>query len=69
MTEAVVLARLYNPDEAASAGYLDLAVDAAAFDAAITQKAQELLKLDPVAFATTKQRRRQSTLDRIAVST
>ena len=68
LTEAVVLARLYNPDDAARAGYLDLAVDAAAFDATITQKAQELLKLDPVAFATTKRRLRQSTLDRIAAT-
>ena len=68
LTEAVVLARLYNPDEAASAGYLDLAVDAAAFDATITQKAQELQKLDPVAFAATKRRLRQSALDRIAAT-
>ena len=68
LTEAVVLARLYNPDDAARAGYLDLAVDAAAFDATITQKAQELLKLDPVAFATTKRRLRQSTLDRMAAT-
>ena len=68
LTEAVVLARLYNSDEAASAGYLDRAVDAAAFDAAITQKAQELLKLGPVAFVATKRRLRQSTLDRIAAT-
>ena len=69
LTEAVALARIYSPENAASAGYLDAAVDAAVFDATVAQHAQELLKLDPVAFATTKQRLRQSTLDRIAAAT
>lgn len=69
LTDAVILSRLYNPDDAAKAGYLDTAVDAAAFDAEVARQAQDLLKLDPVAFAKTKQRLRQSTLDRIATAT
>ncbi len=69
LTEAVVRSRLYNPDDAAKAGYLDAAVDAAAFDATVEQHAQDLLKLDPVAFATTKQRLRQPTLHRNAAAT
>lgn len=68
LTGAVALARLYNPDDAAGAGYLDAAVDAAAFDATVAQHAQDLLKLDPAAFAATKQRLRQPTLDRIAAA-
>lgn len=66
LTEAVALARLYNPDDAAGAGYLDAAVDGAAFDATVAQHAQALRKLDPTAFAATKRRLRQPTLDRIA---
>jgi enoyl-CoA hydratase len=69
LTEAVALGRLYNPDGAVGAGYLDAAVDAGAFDATIAQQAQELLKLDPATFAATKQRLRQPTLDRIAAAT
>ena len=69
LTEAVALARLYSPDDAASAGYLDAAVDTAVFDTTVAQHAEALLKLDPVAFATTKQRLRQPTLDRIAAAT
>lgn len=69
LTEAVVRSRLYNPDDAAKAGYLDAAVDATVFDETVAQHAQDLLKLDPVAFATTKQRLRQPTLDRIAAAT
>lgn len=69
LTEAVALARLYSPDNAVSAGYLDAAVDAAVFDATVAQHAEALLKLDPAAFATTKQRLRQPTLDRIAAAT
>lgn len=68
LTEAVILSRLYDPDDAAKAGYLDAAIDAAAFDAAVARKAQDLLKLDPVAFAKTKHRLRQSTVDRIAAT-
>lgn len=68
VTEAVVLSRLYNPEQAARVGYLDAAVDATAFDATVAQQAQDLLKLDLVAFATTKQRLRQPTLHRIAAA-
>lgn len=69
LTEAVIRSRLYNPDDAAKAGYLDEAVDAIDFDATVARQAEELLKLDPTAFAMTKQRLRRSTLDRIAATT
>ena len=68
LTEATVLARLYAPDEAARVGYLDRVVDADAFEGTIHDTAQAMLKLDPVAFAATKQRLRQTTLARIAAA-
>ena len=64
LTEALLAARLYAPDDAARVGYLDTVVDAAAFDAQIAAQAQTLLTLDRLAFATTKRRLRQSCLDR-----
>lgn len=68
LTEATVLARLYDPDAAARVGYLDQAVDADAFEGAIADAAQAMLKLDLAAFAATKQRLRHGTLARIAVA-
>lgn len=65
VTAAVVLARLYGPDDAAHIGYLDLVVESEAFDSTVTEKAREFLALDPKAFATTKLRLRQPTLDRM----
>lgn len=65
LTEAAVLARLYSPTDAASAGYLDLAATPKAFDRVVAEKAQELKKLDPSAFAETKRRLRQATVDRM----
>lgn len=64
LTQSVIRATLYAPDEAVIAGYLDEAVDADAFDAALTQAAQGLLALDAAAYAATKRRLRQPTLDR-----
>ena len=68
LTEAVLLARLYGPDDAARIGYLDRAVDVGDFDATIAETAQALKALDPGAFATTKRRLRQATLDRVPAS-
>jgi len=68
LTEATLLARLYDPDAAARVGYLDQAVDADGFDDAIGAAAAAMLKLDAAAFATTKQRLRQATLARIAAA-
>ncbi len=66
LTEAVIRATLYNPDQAEIAGYLDQAVEADGFDAAIAEAAQGLLALDGAAYAATKKRMRQPTLDRIS---
>jgi enoyl-CoA hydratase len=68
LTEAVLQARLYGPDDAARIGYLDRAVDAGDFEATIAETAQALQALDPGAFATTKRRLRQATLDRVPAS-
>jgi len=68
LTDAAILAKLYSPTAAASAGYLDLAVSPEAFDQVVAQKAQELSKLDPNAFAATKQRLRQAVVARMNVS-
>ena len=65
LTEAVLLARLYGPDDAVRVGYLEQAVDADGFDAAVQAAAEALAKLDPTAFATTKRRLRQATIDRV----
>jgi enoyl-CoA hydratase len=66
LTQSVIRATLYAPDDAVVAGYLDEAVDADGFDAAITQAAHGLLALDAAAYAATKRRLRQPTLDRSA---
>ncbi len=65
VTAAVVLARLYGPDDAARIGYLDIAVESEGFDSTVAEKARELLAIDLKAFATTKRRLRQPTLDRM----
>jgi enoyl-CoA hydratase len=66
LTQSVIRATLYAPDDAVVAGYLDEAVDADGFDATITQAAHGLLALDAAAYAATKRRLRQPTLDRSA---
>ena len=65
LTSAVVLSKLYNPEESATVGYLDKAVTADTFAAAIEAAARDLLELDPVAFAETKRRMRQPIIDRM----
>lgn len=65
LSEATINARLYSPDEAAGIGYLDEAVDAASLETAAVAAAQRLAALDPAAFALTKTRVRQPTIDRI----
>ncbi|MFO1027966.1 MAG: crotonase/enoyl-CoA hydratase family protein [Acetobacteraceae bacterium] len=64
LTDAVLLARLYGPEDAVRVGYLERAVDAADLDAAVAEAAETLAKLDPTAFATTKRRLRQASVDR-----
>ncbi len=66
LSRAVINAQLYRPDEAAAIGYLDQVAKADAFDERVRQAAAALAELDPEAFAETKRRVRQPTLDRIA---
>jgi enoyl-CoA hydratase len=65
-SHATINARLYGPDEATRVGYLDVVADADGFEAAVKEQAKLLADLDPEAFALTKKRVRQSTIDRIA---
>jgi enoyl-CoA hydratase len=66
LTQSVIRATLYSPDAAAIAGYLDEAVDEDAFDDTVAKHAQGLLALDATAYAATKRRLRQPTLDRVS---
>lgn len=68
VTRAVIQAELYDPERAATVGYLDQAVDAGAFDLAIADAAEALSALDQAAYAETKRRLRQPTLNRIAAA-
>ena len=68
VTRAVIQAELYDPEGAVAVGYLDQAVDAGSFDIAIANAAQALTTLDQTAYAETKRRLRQPTLDRIATA-
>ncbi len=65
LSEAAINATLYSPDAAAQIGYLDEAADAADFDARVQAAAERLAALDADAFALTKRRVRQPTIDRI----
>lgn len=64
LSEAVLQARLYSPEDAARVGYLDQAVREAAFDGVVARVVQGLLKLNGAAFATTKQRLRGASVVR-----
>ena len=68
LTNAVILANLYAPDDAVRFGYLDKAVTAEAFDATVMATAKALGELDRTAFMTTKRRLRQATVDRISAA-
>lgn len=67
-TQAVLGAQLYDPDSAVQAGYLDEAVESEALMVRAQEAAARMLTLDPAAFASTKQRMRQPTADRIRAS-
>ena len=62
---ATINAELFSPEDALLAGYLDRVEDPVDFDFAIIQASETLAALDFDAFAETKRRVRQSTLDRI----
>ena len=66
LSRAVINAQLYRPDEAAAIGYLDQVAKSDDFDERVRSAAASLAELDPEAFAETKRRVRQPTLDRIA---
>jgi enoyl-CoA hydratase len=68
ISKAVLAAHLYDPYGAAEAGYLDQAVDHAYLMETAQRIAREMLNLDAEAFAATKQRLRQPTVDRIRAS-
>lgn len=68
LTNAVILANLYTPDDAVRIGYLDQAVAAGVFDATVMATAKTLGELDRTAFTTTKRRLRQATVDRITAA-
>lgn len=68
LTHAVISANIYTPDDAVRIGYLDRAVAPGVFDATVMATAKTLGELDRTAFATTKQRLRQATVDRIKAS-
>ena len=66
LSAAVINANLYAPSDAVTVGYLDAVADTSGFDQTVLDAAQALAELDPEAFAETKRRVRQPTLDRIA---
>lgn len=68
LTSAVVLSKLYPPEEAAVVGYLDKAVAPEALMSEAQAAAKGLLELDPAAFAETKRRMRQPIIDRMTAS-
>ncbi len=63
--EATINATLYSPDQATGIGYLDETADAIDFDACAKAAAERLAALDPAAFALTKSKVRQPTIERI----
>ncbi len=66
LPQATIAARLYAPDDALAAGYLDQVADPAALDATIAAALDPLLRLDASAYAATKRRLRQAAMDRAA---
>lgn len=65
LTEAVLNARLYSPDEAVSVGYLDSVCEAGKLVETAIARAEELTQLDMRAYAGTKRKLRQPIADRI----
>lgn len=64
-TDALVCAHIYDPDGARKVGYLDDVVPAASLQQATAARARDLQGLDLAAFAETKRRLRQATVDRL----
>jgi len=65
LTDAAINAKLYTPEEAAAIGYLDRAADPYGFEHVVKETAQALSELDSTAFAATKRRVREPTIERI----
>lgn len=65
MTASVLEAQLFDPEEACEAGYLDIAVPIHSLGETVHKRAHALGELDAAAFAETKRRLRQSTVDRM----
>jgi enoyl-CoA hydratase len=66
-TQAVALARIYDPDSAVAAGYLDRAVDAADLDTQLDEMLQGLSTLNMGAHRETKRRIREPLFARLAL--
>lgn len=67
LTAAVLEAQLFDPEAACEVGYLDTAVPIDSLGETVRMRARALAALDAAAFAETKRRLRQPTLDRIPV--
>lgn len=65
LTQATLTSRIYNPQGAVEAGYLDATAAPDALAATAKNLAQQMLALDGDAFAATKKRLRRQILDRI----
>lgn len=65
LQRATINAERFSPADAVEVGYLDQAVEMSDFDAAVTEAGSRLGALDPTAFAETKRRVRQATINRI----
>ena len=65
LTQATLTSRIYNPQDAVEAGYLDATAAPEALAATAENRAQQMLALDGAAFAATKERLRRQILDRI----
>ena len=66
LQRATINAELFTPEEALATGYLDQVQPPENFNLAVKEMAQSLADLNPTAFAETKRRVRQPTLERIA---
>ncbi len=65
LTQATLTSRIYDPEGAVEAGYLDATAAPDALAATAENLARQMLALDGAAFAATKERLRRQTLDRI----
>lgn len=66
LTAAVLEAQLFDPEAACEVGYLDTAVPVESLGETVRMRGRALLELDGAAFAETKRRLRQPTVDRMA---